>query len=67
MKVTLLEMKRREKQLSKSGLARSANMQAGIIGWIEEGRFKPYDSQLIKLADALDVEDPDSLLTMVEA
>lgn len=67
MKVTLLEKTRKDKKLSKAGLARLTSMQSGTIGWIEEGRFKPYDSQLAKLADALNVDDPDSLLKIVEA
>lgn len=28
-------------------------MQAGMIAWIETGRFVPYESQLDKIADAL--------------
>lgn len=67
MQISLLEKKRLEGGLSKSELARRARMQSGVIGWIEEGRFKPYDSQLAKLAEALEVDDPRMLLDLVEA
>ena len=67
MKISLLKKKRIEAGLSKSELARRSNMQSGVIGWIEEGRFRPYDSQLVKLADALGVDDPKKLLDLVEA
>lgn len=39
--------------LSKAALARRAGMDPGMIGWIEQGRFAPYPSQLAKLAEAL--------------
>ncbi len=62
-----LEHKRREIGITKSELARRAKIQPGVIGWIEEGRFKPYDSQLEKLAKSLEIDDPQSLLAIVEA
>lgn len=40
-------------------------MQANTVGWVEEGRFIPYDSQLKKLAEALGAEEPKSLLEEV--
>lgn len=67
MQISLLEKKRIEGGLSKSELARRSRMQSGVIGWIEEGRFKPYDSQLAKLAEALGVDEPGRLLELVEA
>lgn len=67
MQMTVLEQKRRANKWSRAELARKAKMQGSMIGWIEEGRFKPYDSQLAKLAAALDVDEPKKLIDMVEA
>lgn len=48
--------------MNRSELARAAKMQAGVIAWIETGRFIPYESQLNKIADALGWEgDPSEL------
>lgn len=66
MKVTTLEKLRREAGLSKSALARKAMMQPSMICIIEQGRFKPYRSQLAKLANALGIENADTLLETVE-
>lgn len=67
MKVTRLEALRQEKGWSKSELARKAQLQPGLVGWIEAGRFKPYEKQLRQLADALGfVHDTDALLEEVE-
>lgn len=66
MKMLFLENQRREIGISRSELARRAKMQPGVIGWIETGRFNPYDSQLEKLAEVLQVDDPKKLLDMVE-
>jgi ribosome-binding protein aMBF1 (putative translation factor) len=52
--VIIIEAQRKEKGWKRSQLARAAEMQAGVIGWIEEGRYKPYDSQLRKIASALE-------------
>ena len=41
---------RRELNLNRSQLAREAGMQPGVIGWIETGRYYPYDTQLEKIA-----------------
>lgn len=62
--MTPVKMKtfREEKKLSKAELARRASMQANMIGWIECGRFVPFDSQLEKIARALDVDDPAELM-----
>ena len=63
----VLEQKRIEAGLTKSGLARKAEMQAGLIGWIESGRFVPYDAQLEKIAKALGWQgDPAGLLKEVD-
>lgn len=52
--------------MSRAELSRKANMQAGVVGWVETGRFIPYDSQLLKLAAALDWQgDPHELLEVV--
>lgn len=49
----LLTHKRLDKRWSKNELARKARMSAGDVGKIENGRIKPYDSQLRKIAKAL--------------
>lgn len=49
----LLTQLRLEKQWSKNELARRSKMFAGDVGKIENGRVKPYDSQLKKIAKAL--------------
>ncbi len=56
---------REKRGMSKADLARATGMQAGTIGWIESGRFIPYDSQLVNIANALGVEDPHTLLEQV--
>lgn len=62
-KNTKLERLRTELGLSKAALARAAEMQQGMISWIENGRFVPYESQLRKLANALDWKgDPADLM-----
>lgn len=66
-RITQMEKIRTNQGLSKSELARRSCVQQGLIGWIESGRFKPYDSQLEKIADALGWEkDPRELLEEVE-
>ena len=37
--------------IKRAQVAREAKMQPGVLTWIEEGRFIPYDSQLQKIAD----------------
>ena len=54
MKQTALVRLRKEKGLTKAELSRRSRLDAGIIAWIESGRFIPYYSQLEKLAKALD-------------
>lgn len=66
MKITKLEAIRREQGMTKTALGRKSGIQYGMIGWIESGRFKPYPVQLEKLAAALGVEDPETLLQEVE-
>ena len=38
-------------KLRKVDVAREANMQPGVLTWIETGRFIPYDSQIEKIAN----------------
>lgn len=67
MKITALEKMRRERGWSKSELGRRACIQSGLVGWIEDRRFVPYDVQLERLAKALGFEDePVKLLDEVE-
>ena len=35
--------------LNRAQVAREARMQAGVLTWIETGRYLPYDSQIEKL------------------
>lgn len=64
---TMLERARIEKGLTKAALARAAKMQQGTISWIESGRFIPYESQLSKLAEALDWQGkPEELIKEVQ-
>lgn len=65
MKPTALSKYREDRGMNRSDLARATGMQAGTIAWIETGRFVPYDSQLNKLAEALDVDDPEMLLAEI--
>lgn len=53
-KVKLIVKLRQERGMNKAKLARATGMQQGTIGWIESGRFIPYDSQLEKIATALE-------------
>jgi ribosome-binding protein aMBF1 (putative translation factor) len=50
----LMEKVRADRGMRKADLSRASVVQASIIGWIESGRFIPYDSQLKKIAAALD-------------
>lgn len=54
MKPVILGQVRRERGMSKAELARAARMQAGVVAWVEDGRYIPYESQLQKLAAALE-------------
>lgn len=58
----VMEQVRRERGMTRAAVARAANMQAGVITWIETGRYIPYDSQLQKIAAALGVDNPESLM-----
>jgi len=51
----LLTQLREERGWSKAELARRANLNSSTLSIIERGMFVPYDSQLKKLAKALDV------------
>lgn len=37
--------------LKRVQVAREANMQPGVLTWIETGRYIPYDSQIEKIAN----------------
>lgn len=64
-KITLLREKR---GWSKSELSRRARMTPADVGRIESGRLQPYESQLRKLALALEISEDQAhtLLTVVE-
>lgn len=38
-------------KLRKEDVAREANMQSGVLTWIEMGRYIPDDSQIEKIAN----------------
>lgn len=57
---------RLNKGWSKSELARRATIHPSQVGLIESGRFQPYDSQLAKLATALNVDANVDLLADVD-
>ncbi|MDR2957023.1 MAG: helix-turn-helix transcriptional regulator [Coriobacteriales bacterium] len=61
-----VERERKNRGFNKSELARRAGIQLNTVSWIESGRFKPYPSQLIKLASALEYQgEPGGLLDEV--
>jgi transcriptional regulator with XRE-family HTH domain len=62
----LLTKLRKDKGLSKAALARLAAIDQSQMSLIESGRFKPYEKQLNRLAKALEVTDPHSLLLPAE-
>ena len=60
---TLMEKIRVERGMTKTDLSRAAKIQQNVIGWVESRRFTPYDSQLRKIAAALEWDgDPRELL-----
>lgn len=52
-----LTILRKARGWSQAELARRANLNAGTVNLIESGRFRPYASQLQKLAAALDLAE----------
>ena len=55
--MTALQRHREARGWSKAELARRAGLNASTVGSIENGRLRPYESQLRKLAQALDLEE----------
>ena len=55
-----LKTERLRRGWSQAELARQAQMNANTISLIESDRFRPYDSQLRKLAHALGVPEGDA-------
>lgn len=68
MKLIPVKMRqiREERGFSKAELARRSKMHSGEVGMIESGRLIPYPVQLERLADALNIENPESLLEPLE-
>ena len=66
LKPVAMKRMRNDLGMTRAELARKSRMQAGTIAWSEEGRFIPYESQLGKLAAALGVSNPESLLAPLE-
>ncbi len=51
----LLTKKRQELGWSKAELGRRSGLDGGVIGRIESLRFRPYESQIKKIAKALGI------------
>jgi len=59
----LMKHLRERRKWSQARLAREAQLCQSTLSQIENGRFVPYDTQLSKLANALDWKgDPNDLL-----
>ncbi len=61
-----LETMRRRRGWSQARLAREAALNQSTVCQIESGRFVPYETQLAKLAKALDI-DPSRATELMEA
>ena len=59
--MTRLQQLREEHGWSRAELARRSKLTPSIVGWTEDGRWKPYPVQLKKLGRALKA-DPNILL-----
>jgi transcriptional regulator with XRE-family HTH domain len=62
----MIQLKREERGWSRAELARQAGLNQATVGAIENGRLQPYDSQLLKLARALEVPASSAALLMKE-
>lgn len=58
---------REDRKLSRAALARAANLSNADLGRFESGRVIPYDGQIIRIAAALGVDDPEKLMEPLEA
>lgn len=67
LKPVRLKAVREQAGMSKAALFKASGVDVGTIGRIESGRFIPYDPQLTRLAGALGVDDPASLMQPLEA
>ncbi len=56
-----LEYERRHRGLSQAELARQTGLHPSTISKIESGRLNPYESQIRKLATALDMSEEEML------
>jgi transcriptional regulator with XRE-family HTH domain len=61
-----LTFEREKRNLSRATLARRAKMGAGDVGKIENGRMKPYRSQIVKLGRAMRMRLAEALTLMDE-
>ena len=55
-----LKEKRQRRGWTQAELARRADLNAGTVSLIESRRFRPYESQLAKLARALGVAETEA-------
>jgi transcriptional regulator with XRE-family HTH domain len=53
--VRKLQALREARRWSRAELARRAGLNAVTVGLVETGRLRPYHSQVVKIAEALDV------------
>ncbi|HEO71941.1 MAG TPA: XRE family transcriptional regulator [Candidatus Hydrogenedentes bacterium] len=63
MTITRMRIERERAGMSRAAVARVAEMNASSVGQIENGRLRPYPSQLARIAAALGWEDePERLI-----
>jgi transcriptional regulator with XRE-family HTH domain len=55
-----LKAQRIARKWSQARLARESELNANTVCMVENGRLRPYQSQLVKIARALDVPESDA-------
>ena len=63
----LLKTERLRRGWSQSELARRASLNANTVSQIESQRFRPYESQLAKIARAFGIPEQQAHLLLVDA
>ena len=61
-----LKAQRIARKWSQAKLAREAELNANTVCMVESGRLRPYQSQLVKLARALNVPESEAYLLLLE-
>jgi transcriptional regulator with XRE-family HTH domain len=59
-----ISIERSRRGWSRAELARRAGLNTSTVGLIESGRLRPYESQLLKLANALGVSRSEAHLLL---